>query len=58
MSMRGGLLTRADVKSSEIRAVVTRANGDVEDYGVVAYWHRNPLRRLAWSIRQLFRKRN
>ena len=34
-----------------ISAVVTRADGSVEDLGVIAYWHRNPLRRLAWRIK-------
>lgn len=35
-----------------ISAVVTRADGTVEDLGVIAYWHRNPLRRLAWRLRK------
>jgi len=33
-----------------ISAVVTRADGRVEDLGVIHYWHRNPLRRLWWQI--------
>lgn len=35
-----------------ISAVVTRADGSVEDLGVIAYWHRNPLRRWAWRLRK------
>jgi len=35
-----------------ISAVVTRADGSVEDLGVIAYWHRNPLRRLAWRFKK------
>jgi hypothetical protein len=38
------------VKSATIEAVVIRADGSREDLGVVAYYHRNPLRRLAWKI--------
>ena len=33
------------VKSVTIGAVVTRADGTVEDHGLVAYHHSNPLRR-------------
>lgn len=32
--------------------VITRADGTVEDLGVVAYWHRNPLKRFWWNVRQ------
>lgn len=27
----------------------------IEDRGVVSYWHRNPLKRLGWSIRQFWK---
>lgn len=40
----------------EISAVVTRADGRVEDLGVISFWHRNPLRRLAWRIMRGLRK--
>lgn len=47
MSMGGSILTQAKARSSSISVVVTRANGTVEDFGVVSYWHRNPLKRWA-----------
>lgn len=56
MGMRGGLLAQPKVQKSTISAVITRADGTVEDLGVIAYWHRNPLRRWAWALRQRFRK--
>lgn len=37
-----------------VSARVIRANGQVDELGVIAYWHRNPLKRLAWRIRRLF----
>ncbi len=37
-----------------VEAVVTRADGTVEDLGVIAYYHRNPLRRWAWALRRRF----
>lgn len=38
----------ASVEAS-ISAVVIRADGTREDLGTISYWHRNPLRRLAWA---------
>lgn len=44
----------ARMREASISAVVIRADGRVEDLGVVSYWHKSPLRRLAWRIgRQL-----
>lgn len=42
----------APVKSVELSAVVIRADGTVEDQGTLAYWHRNPLKRLAAKLRR------
>jgi hypothetical protein len=58
MSMGGGLLINSKAKESSITAVVTRADGTVEDLGVVAYWHRNPLRRFLWRINKFIKDHN
>lgn len=54
MGIRGGLLAEGKARSAEFRAVITRADGTVEDLGAIAYWHRNPLRRWGWNIARLF----
>lgn len=36
---------------ASISAVIIRADGSRVDLGTVSYWHRNPLRRLAWRMR-------
>lgn len=36
--------------SATLSAVITRADGIVEDLGVISYWHKNPLKRLAWRF--------
>jgi hypothetical protein len=36
--------------SSSLHAVVTRADGTVEDLGMIAYWHKNPFKRFAWNV--------
>lgn len=40
-----------------IEAVVTRADGTVEDLGTVSYWHVNPMRRLIWTLRRYLYRR-
>lgn len=52
MSIGGSLLTRANVREATIEAVITRADGRIERLGVVSYWHRNPLRRLAFAVKR------
>lgn len=46
----------AGAREATISAVVTRADGRVENLGVVSYWHKNPLRRLAFRLRCLLTK--
>jgi hypothetical protein len=38
-------------KESSVSAVVTRADGRVENLGMIAYWHINPIKRLWWYLR-------
>lgn len=40
----------SEVKAASVEAVITRADGTVENLGRVAYYHRNPLRRLLWRL--------
>lgn len=42
--------------SAELTAVITRADGRVERLGVIAYWHRNPLKRWAYRLRRWLKK--
>lgn len=40
-----------------LEAKVIRVDGSVEDRGAIAYWHRNPFKRLAWRLGQYLRGR-
>lgn len=42
----------AKVKQMEISAIITRADGTVENLGTIQYWHKNPLKRLLWRIKK------
>jgi len=48
--MSGNVVTNAKAREASISAVVTRADGRVEDLGVISYYHRNPWKRLLWRI--------
>lgn len=39
--------SRANVTLS---AVVTRADGTIEDLGIIAYYHKNPIKRLIYWL--------
>lgn len=38
--------------SATLSIVVTRADGTVEDLGIVSRWHKNPLKQLAWNLKR------
>lgn len=42
----GGLLVKAKAREARLEATITRADGSVEHLGEIAYWHRNPFKRL------------
>ncbi len=44
--------SHAAMKEASISAKVIRADGTVEDKGVIAYWSRNPLKRIAYKIKK------
>lgn len=50
------VIASANVKEASIHAVVIRADGTREVIGTVAFYHRNPLRRLWWNVKQLFKR--
>jgi hypothetical protein len=40
------------VVSVSLAAVIIRKDGTRQDLGKIAYWHRNPLRRLLWWAKE------
>ena len=46
------ITSEAQVKQMEISAVITRADGTIEDLGTIQYWHKNPLKRIIWRIKK------
>jgi hypothetical protein len=48
--------TRQRAINSDLSIIVTRADGTVEDLGVVYRSFKNPLKQLAWNVRQYVRR--
>jgi len=46
------ITSEAKVKQMEISAIITRADGTIEDLGTIQYWHKNPLKRIIWRIKK------
>ena len=46
---------KTQVKQMELEARIIRADGSIEDLGVITYWHSNPIKRLIWRIKQWLR---
>lgn len=47
-----GMDVPGDAREVSFEAVIIRADGTREELGTVAYWHKNPLRRLWWRIQK------
>lgn len=50
------MIVRSGTREASISAVVTHPDGTTVDHGVVAYWNRNPVKRLAWWLGRLCRR--
>lgn len=47
--------TESGAKEIKFSAIVTRADGTVEDLGVISYYNSNPLKRWIWQIKKYFK---
>jgi hypothetical protein len=44
--------TNLDAKEIQLVATITRADGTVEELGVIDYYHVNPIKMLIWRIKK------
>jgi len=49
----------ANLNAKEIKliATITRADGTVEELGVIDYYHQNPIKKIIWSFKQLLKRK-
>ena len=45
-------IAHSNAKEIQFIATVIRANGTVEELGVIDYWHKNPIKRFIWRIKK------
>lgn len=45
-------VAKSNAKELQLVATITRADGTVEELGVIDYWHRNPIKRFIWRIKK------
>lgn len=55
--MTGQIQGRGNLREATIAAVVIRADGSTEDLGVISRYHRNPIKRAIWRIKDRLRRR-
>lgn len=46
---------KSKVKKMELSARIIRADGSIQELGVISYWHTNFLKRILWRIKQWLR---
>lgn len=46
---------KSNTKESSISAVITRADGTIEDLGMISYYNSNPIKRWIFKIKQYFK---
>jgi len=44
--------TNLNAKEIQLVATITRADGTVEELGVIDYYHQNPLKIIIWRIKK------
>ncbi len=44
-----------NAREATVHAVITRADGTVEDLGCISYWHKSPLKRMIWRLSRWLR---
>ena len=49
-------IAQSNAKEIELIATITRADGSVEQLGVIDYWHKNPIKRFIWKLKKLLER--
>ena len=45
-------IAHSNAKELQLVATIIRADGTVEELGVIQYWHKNLLKRIIWRIKK------
>jgi hypothetical protein len=50
-------IAESNAKEIQLVVTITRANGTVEELGVINYWHKNPIKRIMWKIKHFLERK-
>jgi len=45
-------VAQSNAKELQLVATIRRADGTIEELGVIDYWHKNPIKRIIWRIKK------
>jgi hypothetical protein len=49
-------IAQSNAKEIQLIATITRADGTVEELGVIDYWHKNPIKLFIWKLKKFLRR--
>ena len=49
-------VAQSNAKEIKLVATIIRADGTVEELGVIDYWHKNPIKRFIWKLKKFLRR--
>jgi hypothetical protein len=49
-------VANSNAKEIHLMATITRADGTVEELGVIDYWHKSPIKRMIWKLKKFLRR--
>jgi len=50
-------IAQSNAKEIQLIATITRADGTVEQLGVIDYWHKNPIKLFVWKLKQFLERK-
>jgi hypothetical protein len=50
-------IAQSNAKEIELIATITRADGTVEQLGVIDYYHKNPIKLFIWKLKKFLERK-
>jgi predicted transcriptional regulator len=50
-------IAQSNAKEIQLVATILRADGRIEELGVIDYWHKNPIKRFIWKLKKLLERK-
>jgi len=50
-------IAQSNAKEIQLVATILRADGRIEELGVIDYWNKNPIKRFIWKIKHFLERK-